>query len=58
MMNPFCEIYRKNYTNEDYEVYAANRGMEALSLLSNVGFGVALSDILMPGVDGYQRIII
>ncbi|MBN1648936.1 MAG: response regulator [Spirochaetales bacterium] len=37
-----------------YEVVSAGNGIEALEELRNGGIGMIISDILMPGMDGFQ----
>jgi DNA-binding response OmpR family regulator len=41
---------------EGYEVTLANGGMQALQLLSGVKPDIIITDLLMPGLDGFQLI--
>ena len=40
--------------DEGYETHGVGSGAEALTALANVDFGVVLTDLMMPGMDGIQ----
>lgn len=44
------------FKKQDYEVFIARDGQEALDILENQTPNVILLDIMMPKVDGYQTI--
>ncbi|UOB17121.1 response regulator transcription factor [Abyssalbus ytuae] len=44
------------FKKQDFEVYIARDGNEALQILENNIPHVVLLDIMMPGVDGYQTL--
>lgn len=41
-------------TDEGYLVKTANRAMEALSILENTSFDLAIIDLMLPDIDGLQ----
>lgn len=49
------EILR-NIISQDYEVYTAEDGEQALAMLSNshMNFSLCLLDLLMPKMDGFE----
>ena len=48
-----AEALRADLEEAGYDVTAAREGSEALALLATGGFGLVVSDIVMPGMDGY-----
>lgn len=49
-----AEALRADLEDAGYDVTVAREGNEALSLLAAGGLGLVLSDIIMPGMDGYE----
>lgn len=45
------------FKKQDFEVYIARDGSEALEILKHHSLDVVLLDIMMPNVDGYQTLI-
>ncbi|HZA53557.1 MAG TPA: response regulator [Candidatus Udaeobacter sp.] len=45
---------RRFLSEEGYQVDCAGNGYEALELLTKNSFDLVLSDISMPGIDGYE----
>lgn len=41
-------------SNTNYRIYKANSGAEALSLAEKMDFDLILTDIIMPGISGYD----
>ncbi len=44
------------YLEKDYRIYAAANGAEALALLREQKIDLAILDVMMPGMDGFQLI--
>ena len=45
----------ENFLNEqDFDVYVAGNGREALELLQEIRPAIVISDIIMPEMDGYD----
>ena len=40
--------------NEDYQITTSTNGKEALNILSSEYFGLIISDVMMPEMDGYE----
>jgi CheY-like chemotaxis protein len=51
--NPFLIILCQFLSAEGYQVGSANNGEEALELLENDTFDVVVSDVSLPGINGY-----
>ncbi len=49
-----CESLRLLLGGQGYEILTANSGSEALNLISNEEFDLALLDIVIPDMDGHQ----
>jgi two-component system sensor histidine kinase/response regulator len=48
-----AEMLRADLDDAGYEVTVAYRGEEALAVLEDADVGVVISDVVMPGMDGY-----
>jgi len=42
------------FKKEDFKVYIARDGAEAIEIVENNGIDIVILDIMMPNVDGYQ----
>lgn len=49
-----AELIKLYLENEDYTVFCAENGTEALKLLEQQPMDMAVLDIMMPGMDGYE----
>lgn len=49
-----AELIKLYLENEDYTVFCAENGNEALELLEREKMDMAVLDIMMPGMDGYE----
>lgn len=49
-----CESLQMLLSDCDYEIHIANSGMEAIGYLDKVNFDLALLDIVMPEIGGFQ----
>lgn len=49
-----AELIEIHLLNEGYEVYTANCGEQALTVLSEEDIQLAILDIMMPGIDGLE----
>lgn len=49
-----CELYRLAFESDGHQVETANDGTAGLEKILNNGFDVALVDIGLPGIDGYE----
>jgi signal transduction histidine kinase len=49
-----CQLAGELLQTEGYKVLLADSGMSALTILENEHIDLVLSDVLMPGLDGYQ----
>ncbi|MGG3740485.1 ATP-binding protein [Paenibacillus chibensis] len=47
-------VLRTIFANEDYDVFTATSGMEALKQLEYGGFDLIVTDVAMPGMSGYE----
>jgi two-component system response regulator FlrC len=52
----YREVLARVLTKAGYEVVEASDGIEALSLLEKLKIDLVLSDILMPGLNGYALV--
>lgn len=48
------ELYRARLEGEHYQVFTAKDGLEGLELLKKVSPNVALIDLMMPNMTGYE----
>jgi DNA-binding NtrC family response regulator len=49
-----CDSLKFLLSGQDYEVFTANSGQDALQFFSENEFDVAVLDIVMPDIDGHQ----
>ena len=49
-----CDSLKFLLSGQNYEVFTANSGQDALQSLSENEFDVAVLDVVMPGIDGHQ----
>lgn len=48
------ELLEEILISHGYKVYSAANGEQALKVLQNINIDLVISDVLMPGMDGYQ----
>ena len=48
------DVIREYLLLEDYEVYEASDGVEAVELVKTIDFDIIIMDIMMPKMDGYR----
>jgi len=49
-----CDSLRNLLSGQDYEVFTANSGYQAMDFLSKDTFDVVFVDMVMPDINGYQ----
>jgi two-component system, sensor histidine kinase len=49
-----CEAFKTMFAARGYTVHTCNDGLAAVALCKDVRPGVALIDLEMPGIDGYE----
>lgn len=54
--NPAVRTYMKELVEDDYEVYLAKQGLEALEILKQYKIDIIITDLVMPVMDGFQFI--
>lgn len=54
--NPAVRTYMKELVEDDYEVYLAKQGQEALEILKQYKIDIIITDLVMPVMDGFQFI--
>lgn len=48
----FCHVLEKN----DYEAFGVSGGEQALKEMDNGGYDLMISDVMMPGMDGFELV--
>ena len=48
------EVIKEYALNENYKVYEAENGIEALKVIEEVNIDIIVLDIMMPKMDGYS----
>lgn len=49
-----CTLLQKILSREGYQVQTANSGADALEILKNSSCNILISDMKMPGMDGFE----
>jgi DNA-binding response OmpR family regulator len=49
-----CDLIKFNLESEGYQVYTANNGPDALSVLFDEVIDLALLDVMLPGMSGFE----
>ena len=49
-----CQLYMRVLTKNGYQVTGVSNGQEALDAIDQTYFDLIISDIMMPGIDGFE----